>query len=434
MNPEFRQTLQSISRNLESANEVAQENIYTFAQLYIDPCLTGFKACLHDCTAPCFQGREDQLRRKRGRSRGRAELNFDFYDDWDDDDDPGQSLLGWGNDDLDSVLAGTQSQPKRQRPMSYGSRNRRKTGVEPGDAESDPTVIPSSSYFGFLERLPWKLGSKNLRYKPSAADLQENPGGVRIRDVAATEPLIEASDESDRDERRTQGHGRKRSGTAGSRSTTNSLSSRGDLIPSDEEDDAVPLDDEFDAMILAKRTTNSEDHSSGKVSIKRPGVSRTSTRTMSSKSTKSGTKSRRSSSKKSIEPVEPSVEEQVEPPSIVDLTQEEERIRAEQEIEVEQKREAARKLAAERGLASPSTKVISARLTSIKMRANSRCRPQSQTPNRRSTPKTFPLKFKPSPVRSQNKKNLALSHQTSLKHRTRPASQGWRNVSPRSNV
>ena len=348
MNPEFRQTIQSISRNLESANEAAQENIYTFTQLYIDPCLIGFKACVNDFTAPCFPGREEQLRRKRGRSRGRAELNFDFYDDWDDDNDPGQSLLGWGNDDLDSVLAGTQSQPKKKRAMSYGSSSRRKTASEPSDAQPDPTLIPSSSYFGFLERLPWKLGSKSLRYTPSAADLQENPGGVRIRDIAATEPLIEASDESDSNERRTKVHGRKRSGTTGSRSTTNSLSSRGDLIPSDEEDDAVPLDDEFDAMILVKRTTSSEDHSSGKGSSKRPDASR---RTTSSRSTRSGKQSRRSSSKKSIEPVEPL--------TVMDLTREEERIRAEQEMEVEHKREAAQKLAAERGLASPGSKVIS---------------------------------------------------------------------------
>ncbi len=409
MNPEFRQTIQSISRNLESANEAAQENIYTFTQLYIDPCLTGFKACLNDCTAPCFPGREDQLRRKRGRSRGRAELNFDFYDDWDDDDDPGQSLLGWGNDDLDSVLAGTQSQPKKKRAMSYGSSNRRKTAVEPSDAESDPTLIPSSSYFGFLERLPWKLGSKSLRYKPSAADLQENPGGVRIRDIAATESLIEASDESDSNERRTGGHGRKRSGTTGSRSTTNSLSSRGDLIPSDEEDDAVPLDDEFDTMILAKRTTNSEDHSSGRGSSKRPGASR---RTTSSRSTKSGTQSRRSSSKKSIEPVDPSVTEQVEPPSIVDLTKEEERIRAEQEMEVEQKRQATQKLAAERGLASPGSKVIFSGFRSIRDQANSWCRPQSRILNQRSTPKLSPVKHNYHPIRTQSKTSHRPSHQT----------------------
>jgi hypothetical protein len=222
----------------------------------------------------------------------------------------------------------------------------------PSDVEPDPTLIPGSSYLGFLERLPWKIGQKNLRYKPSAADLQENPGGGRKHEGEA-DPLIEASDEDDGVGKKAK-HGRKRSGTAGSRSTTNSLSSRGDLIPSDEEDDAVPLDDEF-AMILARRTTNvtSEDQSSGKASSKRPGVSRASTRTVSSKSTKS----RRSSLKKSVEPTEQAVVEQVEAPTIVDLDKEEEQARVEQEMEVEQKRKAAQKLATDRGLASPGLKV-----------------------------------------------------------------------------
>ena len=357
MNPELRQTLQSISRNLESANEAAQENIYTFTQLYVDPCLTGFKACITDFTSPCFPGREEQLRRKRGRSRGRAELNFDFYDDWDDDDDAGQSLLGWGNDGLDGVLAGSRtSQPKRQRAMSYGSRQRRKSTNVPGEVEPDPTIIPGSSYLGFLERLPWKLGNKNLHYKPSAADLQENLGGGSRKNEGETDPILEASDEDDGLGRRAK-HGRKRSGTSASRSTTNSLSSRGDLIPSDDEDDAIPLDDEF-AMMLARRTTNtgSEDHSSGKASSKRPGISGASTRTVSSKSTRSRT----TSSKKSVEGTEPALVQQVEAPSIVDLNKEEDHARVVQEMEVELKREAAQKLAMERGLVSPGSKVHTA--------------------------------------------------------------------------
>ena len=82
MNPETRARLNTFSRTLESANETAQENIYTFTQLYIDPCLGGLKSCVYDCTAPCLPGREDNLRRKHGRSRGRDEVNFDFYDDW----------------------------------------------------------------------------------------------------------------------------------------------------------------------------------------------------------------------------------------------------------------------------------------------------------------------------------------------------------------
>ena len=340
MNPEFRQRLNTISRNLESANETAAENIYTFTQLYIDPCITGFKLCLDDCTAPCFPDREERLRRRRGRSRGRADLSFEFYDDWEDDEDAVNGLVGWGNDELDSLLAGSRTvvtQPGQPRAMSYGSSGRLPKRIS-GDPEQDPTLVPSSSYFGFLERLPFKIGARGLRYKPSAADLQENPGGLRIRDVEA-DPLIE----EDESEIRVP---RQRSGTAGSRSTQNSLSSRGDLLPSDEED-AVPLDDEF-AVALSRRITNDE-RSSGK-SSRRPRVSRTSTRTVSSKSTRSGNKSRRSSSRKSAEPMSLSVQEDTEPPSMVELSREEDKVRLEEEREVENKRRAAQKAAVEQGL------------------------------------------------------------------------------------
>jgi hypothetical protein len=343
MNPEFRQRLNALSRNLESANETAAENIYTFTQLYIDPCITGFKLCLHDCTAPCFPDRDERLRRRRGRSRGRADLSFEFYDDWDDQEDVGNSLAGWGNDELDSLLAGSRTvnkQPARQRAMSYGSRGRLPTRI-PGGAEPDPTIVPSSSYFGFLERLPFKIGARGLRYKPSAADLQENPGGLRIRDVEA-DPLVE-EDESE------TGAQRPRSGTAGSRETQNSLSSRGGLIPSDEEEDAVPLDEEF-AVALTRRITNTGDERTSGKSSRRPGPSRGSIRTVSSKSTRSGNKSRRSSSKKSIEPLSPSVVEDEEPPSMFELNHEEDKVRIKEELEVEQRRRAAPKAAVEQRL------------------------------------------------------------------------------------
>lgn len=344
MNPEFRQRLNTLSRNLESANETAAENIYTFTQLYIDPCITGFKLCLHDCTAPCFPDREERLRRRRGRSRGRADLSFEFYDDWDDQEDVGNSLAGWGNDELDSLLAGSRTvtkQPGRKRSMSYGSRGRLPTRI-PGGKEPDPTIVPSSSYFGFLERLPFKIGTRGLRYKPSAADLQENPGGLRIRDVEA-DLFIEEEDESETMMRRP------RSDTTGSRETQGSLSSRGDLIPSDEEEDAVPLDEEF-AVALTRRITNTGDERNGGKSSRRPGPSRGSTRTVSTRSTRSGNKSRRSSSKKSIEPLSPSVQEHAKPPSIIELDREEDKVRAEEELEVEQKRRAAQKAAMEQGL------------------------------------------------------------------------------------
>ena len=356
MNPEFRQTLNTLSRNLESANEAAQENIYTFAQIYVDPCLSGLRASLADCTAPCFPGKDEQLRRRRGTPRGRPELNFDFYDDWDDEDEAANSLLGWGNDELDGLLAGNTntgtSQPGRQRAMSYGSRNRRRGNTLPSDHEQDPTVIRGSSYLGFLERLPWGIGARMLTYQPSAANLQINPGGLRLRDEEAD---ITNSDREDLIQGQQTVHGRKRSGTTTSQSTTTSRSSRGDLILSEEEEDAVPIDDEF-AVMLSKRSTNtgSEDHSSGKTgSSKRPGPSAQSTRTSSSKSLNGLGKDGRLSPRQGSEPTSPTVAEMLQSLSIETLAQEEEQARLDEEMEVEQKREAAQRLALESGLASP---------------------------------------------------------------------------------
>ncbi|KIW20782.1 hypothetical protein PV08_01360 [Exophiala spinifera] len=365
-NPEFRQTLQHITHNLETANQTAQENIYSFTQRYIDPCLSGLKSCVVDCTAPCLPNREGHLRRKRGRSRGRAEYNFDFYEAWDDDEALASPSTAWGNDELDSLLAGHGSradQPRRQRAMSYGSRGRRKTNILQGDPDPDPTIIPSSSYLGFLERLPWKLGARKLRYKPSAADLQEHPGAARPH-PAEVEPLIEEHDEDSNTWKK--GHGRQRSDTNASRSTTNSLSSRGDLIMSDEEDDAVPLDDEFASTMLVRRSTNLgtgtvEDQSSSKTrtpSGKRPGALRTSTRTPSSKSIQSpGMQSQRSSSQKSLAPpASPTPKrERGELPTLLDLKLQEEEVARQEELEIKQKREAAHRLAVQRGLSGGST-------------------------------------------------------------------------------
>lgn len=362
-NPEFRQTLHNLSHNLENANQAAQENIYTFTQLYIDPCLAGVKSCLYDCTAPCFPNREDNLRRRRGRSRGRAEYSFDFYNAWEDEEEANENSLRWGDDELDSLLAGRGSpldQPKRQRAMSYGSRGRRKsTNLQP-DSDQDPTIIPGSSYLGFLERLPWKIGSRKLRYRPSAADLQENPGGTRVKDGTA-EPLLEENE--DDGQVWSKGHGRQRSDTTNSRSTMNSLSSRGDLIMSDEEDDAVPLDDEF-AVALSRRMTNqgiNEDQGAGKSrnsTGKRPRDSLRSNRTLSSKSLRSpGSKSQRSTSQKSLAPISPlRGSEHSNDAALLDMKQQEEEIEREEELEIKRKREAAHRLALERGLRSTEAK------------------------------------------------------------------------------
>lgn len=376
MNPELRQTLNAISRNFESANEAAQENIYTFTQLVIDPCVNGFKTVILDCTSTCFPRREDRLRRHRARSRGRSDLHFDFYDDWDDEEDDGYTHGSWGNDELDSLLAGhgRNSQPGRQRAMSYGTKNRRHAH---GPGEENPKIIPSSSYFGFLERFKWRPGARGQRYKPSSADLQEHPGALYMR--GETEPLIEETEE-DEHTGGTRKHRRQRSDTQASNSTSNSLSSRGDLIMGDEEDDAVPLDDEF-ANILARQNTNNS---------RRPGMPRKSTRTASSRSSKT-VATKRSTSTKSLMPIaaSPTLQRsQAEPPSVNALKAEEDHLRHEQEMEIVQKREAATQLAKERGLESntvQSSESVEAKPPEHEMQVSDRPMVQNPIPRRDSS-------------------------------------------------
>lgn len=303
--------------------------------------------------------------RERGRTRGRAELSFDFYDDWDEDDGtPSTSLLGgWGNDELDRLLAGSGSHsgpsdgittaPRRKRGMSYGTRGRRKS------LDPDPTVIPSTSALGFLGRLPFKLGG-TLRYKPSAADLQENFLARNNMDEVEGEPLM-ADDDSEEEIGKKKGHTRNRSSTVSSGETSDSFRSRGDLYPSDGEDDAVPLDDEF-AMVLERRLTASgggDDKSSGKTRSskgKRPVGSRNvSSRTLSradqSSQSRPSLAGKRANSGTSIpQTPELSTQDMVESPTLTDLQYEEDRIREEEDAEVDRKREAAARLAKDRRL------------------------------------------------------------------------------------
>ena len=226
--------------------------------------------------------------------------------------------------------------------MSYGSRGVGKRKGTKDKGVEDQNIVPTSSVFGFLERLPWKIGGRGVRYRPGVADLQENVG----RRGEEAEPLIEGSEEGGRGR-----HGRSRSDTVNSKSTNNSLSSRGDLFPSEDEDDAVPLDDEF-AMVLERRTTGtiSDDHSSGRKGGKRPSGSRASTKTASSRDTKGTNKERRGTSASSgrVSGLVGTVEEDAS--SLTDLKQEEERVRREEEAQVEERRQAAQRLALERGL------------------------------------------------------------------------------------
>ena len=248
------------------------------------------------------------------------------------------------------MAGSTNQQPGLERSMSYGTskanRPRRKSAVQPHDGGPDPTILPHSSYFGFLDRLPWKVGSKAVRYKPSAADLQERPGAFR-RNNGEGQPLIEDSDEEEEGEHsRHKGHQRNRSDTTISGHTTDSLSSRGDLFPSEDEDDAIPLDDEF-AINLERRTTVHDESSSAKTrSDKSAHRPRLSTRTTSSKSAREMVRKSMGHDLNASQSNDVSI--------MSDLRAEEAQLAREEEERIEKNRTAAQRLALQHGL-SPST-------------------------------------------------------------------------------
>jgi hypothetical protein len=308
--PRVRRALDQLAETLESANSRAQEGLFSFAQTYVGPCLASVRGCLAACVEPCracWEEEEQRRRRLQQAARGRAELSFDFYDDWEAEEaDP---LLGGDEAEEEepataAVSGGTVREGggswlrgrARERTMSYGAvpGGSGKSGGGKGKQlmappDEDAPIIRSSSYFGFLESLPFRLGAKGLRYQPSIADLQDHPGSRR-RLYSEEQSL---PNDSDADEEMVIEAGkrkrpaqlpamRKRSGTQGSGHTTDSFSSRGDIFPSEDEmDDAVPLDDEF-ALHLERRTTGSgsgggaEDRSSGSSARNRSASSRAS--------------------------------------------------------------------------------------------------------------------------------------------------------------
>lgn len=355
--PRIRQRINQISHNLETANETAQEGLYTFSHNYISPCFESIGNCVTACTAPCLSSREDHLRRRR---RGQAEANFDFYDDWaNEEEDDG--LIGWGTGELDRLLAGSglargaADQPRRPRRMSYGTRNtRRRSIAHLPDNRDDPTVIPSSSFLGFLERFPWRFGARGVKYRPSVADLQEHPGARRY--AHEDEPLMQAmdGDDDDGDQFLPAPNGRDRSATQSSRGTDNSLSSRGDLFPSDEEEDAVPLDDEF-ALAFGRRGTGLEsDDQSGTKSEIIQSASASSLGAASSKKTK---RKKKRSPKRSPSYNDATIAQSVDTPSMTDLKTEEQHAALEEEVDIARRRLAAHELALSRGLDPVGDKV-----------------------------------------------------------------------------
>jgi hypothetical protein len=371
--PRLRQRWNQISHTTEAVTENAAAGIWSFGHTYITPCLGSVAAVLDSCTAPCLGGPEERAKRARERNRaqGRAERSFDFYDDWDNDlssEDQGGFVGGWRNEDWDRLLAGTgkggrggsgevRDQPRgRKRAMSYGTRGAKRKS----SGDEDPIIIPSTQPIGFLGKLPFKLGG-TLRYKPSAANLQDHPGASKRAYEGEHEPLLRHDDDDDDEyhpEERSLPRTRNRSGTTGSGDTSDSYRSRGDLFPSDGEgeEDAVPLDDEFAVALdrvddrSSSRTKSSKGKRISSYSIPRSG-SRTTLGSIPSRSA-------------SIRP-DPSAGFHLDDPELVsaqsldDLQHEEERIRLEEDEEVDRRRQVAAQLALERGLYRDNAEVES---------------------------------------------------------------------------
>ncbi|KAK4156331.1 hypothetical protein C8A00DRAFT_12713 [Chaetomidium leptoderma] len=396
--PRLRQTWNQLSHTTEAVTSDAAAGIWTFGHRYITPCLASLAGTVDSCCALCLGDRDERARRARERDRGarrplpattrsRAEFRFDFYDDWEEDflggddefsdggggeDGGGRGIFGG---DWDRLLAGTGTgyarrqggggsggggggggdvvdQPRRKRGMSYGTRGAVRRKV-PG--EEDPNVIPRTAPLGFLGRLPFKIVG-SLRYKPSAANLQEHPGGGTVGmeyhgdggAVEEHEPLLGGGDG---DDPRLQGK-RPRSDTTMSGDTSSSYRSRGDLFPSDGEgdEDAVPLDDEFTVALerIDDRGSTKTRSSKGKRRADRDrDLSRTVSRsTISSSNTPD-------EFKVDSNPVSPSFQE-VEGTgrvfSLEDLRREEELAEREEYEENERRRRAASQLAIQRGL------------------------------------------------------------------------------------
>lgn len=319
--PRIRQSLNRISTSIESASDNALTSCFTFTKSYLDPCLISLSTC-------CI------INNDRNHRRDRREYPFGFYDY--DDDEQGSSstgsFLGWGNDELDRLLAGGGSgggYGGNSNRMTYGASSSSGAIVGSGSAgkrksvpghDQDPTVIPQTSMFGFLTRwAPFR--GKGLRYKPSAANLQEHPH--RGNGLSA----VQEEAEDDHGSRAT-GMRRKRSATGSSGdSVGGSMRSRGDLWPSEDDDDAIPIGDdvflrgsdgeEDEFLVLARRehrNKGAEEEELGSVETIGPG--------------RPG-------------PVDDEV-----------LRREEEEVRILEEEELEKKREAAKRLAVQRGLST----------------------------------------------------------------------------------
>jgi len=211
-------------------------------------------------------------------------------------------LLGWSSDQDDDGEGigrnargyGATAGPDRQRRMGYSTREQRMVYGKSRTVEKHNNLDEGRGGMTFL-RLWGKrlgLGRRDVPYRPDVAGLQNNPGRSH-RQGSESEEGRSITDESEASYQgqRSRKSGRPRRNTAGSGRTNDSLSSRGDLFASDDEEDAVPLDDGF-AVVLERRTTNSTMQDERPSRGKRPGGSRVSTRTVSSRTTPQSNMSR----------------------------------------------------------------------------------------------------------------------------------------------
>lgn len=238
--------------------------------------------------------------------------------------------------------------------MSYGTRGPRRKA----SGHEDPNVIPRTAPLGFLGKLPFKIGG-TLRYKPSAANLQDHPGVPAHEHDGEQEPLLGGSDREAH--HRSSSPSRPRSNTTGSGDTSSSYRSRGDLFPSDGEgdDDAVPLDDEF-AMALDRvddRGSTKTRSSKGKYPAGNSDMSRS-----VSQATIDLSYSHDSVDGMNGDTTPSSFPAYQDPliPSLEDLRREEEQAEREEAEEIERRRRTAVRLASERGLSKDDTDVAEA--------------------------------------------------------------------------
>ncbi|KAF2863610.1 hypothetical protein K470DRAFT_268030 [Piedraia hortae CBS 480.64] len=216
--PRFRRRLTELGETVENARGQARDGLFIVGVNCIQPCLTRISQCFE---ASCPGLNTQRSRRLRARSRGRAELSFDFYDDWDDDG------AGTPNDELDRLLVGGNA--------GYGA-------ISASQSRGGMSYVP--------ERGEERGDKRGWIPLPDEGWLARVFGGARP-------PERGVKLKSEFEERMQQ--------RPGCGSVAESTSSRSDLFLSDEDqqEDAVPLDDEF-ATVLERRPVEGDPEAGGR--------------------------------------------------------------------------------------------------------------------------------------------------------------------------